>query len=84
MSNFEIPRTRDWAGILIQCNGFNDCNNFSKGSSKPRRHPSNSSEGVMVSLERMLDYRGVGLERFHCTLKISGMITLLEIWKALC
>ena len=22
---------------------------------------------VMVGLERMLDYRGVGLERFHCT-----------------
>ena len=21
----------------------------------------------MVGLERMLDYRGVGLERFHCT-----------------
>ena len=22
---------------------------------------------IMVGLERMLDYRGVGLERFHCT-----------------
>ena len=22
---------------------------------------------IMVVLERMLDYRGVGLERFHCT-----------------
>ena len=22
---------------------------------------------IMVRLERMLDYRGVGLERFHCT-----------------
>ena len=22
---------------------------------------------IMVELERMLDYRGVGLERFHCT-----------------
>ena len=21
---------------------------------------------IMVGLERMLDYRGVGLERFHC------------------
>ena len=21
---------------------------------------------IMVELERMLDYRGVGLERFHC------------------
>ena len=24
---------------------------------------------IMVGLERMLDYRGVGLERFHCTCK---------------
>ena len=23
---------------------------------------------IMVGLERMLDYRGVGLERFHCTI----------------
>ena len=23
---------------------------------------------IMVGLEGMLDYRGVGLERFHCTL----------------
>ena len=22
---------------------------------------------IVVGLERMLDYRGVGLERFHCT-----------------
>ena len=22
---------------------------------------------IMIGLERMLDYRGVGLERFHCT-----------------
>ena len=22
---------------------------------------------IMVGLERMLDYRGVGFERFHCT-----------------
>ena len=22
---------------------------------------------IMVELERMLDYRGVGLERFHCS-----------------
>ena len=22
---------------------------------------------IMVGLERVLDYRGVGLERFHCT-----------------
>ena len=25
----------------------------------------------MVGLERMSDYRGVGLERFHCTIKIN-------------
>ena len=24
---------------------------------------------IMVGLERMLDYRGVGLERFHCFLQ---------------
>ena len=24
---------------------------------------------IMVRLERMLDYRGVGLERFHCTVQ---------------
>ena len=23
---------------------------------------------IMVGLERMLDYRGVGLERFHCNI----------------
>ena len=27
---------------------------------------------IMVRLERMLDYRGVGLERFHCTNLISS------------
>ena len=26
---------------------------------------------IMVGLERMLDYRGVGLERFHC-IYVSG------------
>ena len=25
---------------------------------------------IMVGLGRMLDYRGVGLERFHCMLRI--------------
>ena len=25
---------------------------------------------IMVGLERMLDYRGVGLERFHCTVLV--------------
>ena len=24
---------------------------------------------IMVGIERMLDYRGVGLERFHCSLE---------------
>ena len=26
---------------------------------------------IMVGLERMLDYRGVGLGRFHCTVDAS-------------
>ena len=26
---------------------------------------------IMVGLERILDYRGVGLERFHCILYIG-------------
>ena len=26
---------------------------------------------IMVGLERMLDYRGVGLARFHCTLLLK-------------
>ena len=26
---------------------------------------------IMVGLERMLDYRGVGLERFHCIILCS-------------
>ena len=26
---------------------------------------------IMVGLERMLDYRGVGLERFHCTVTMN-------------
>ena len=29
---------------------------------------------IMVGLERMLDYRGVGLERFHC-IYIIGLIS---------
>ena len=29
---------------------------------------------VMVGLERMLDYRGVGLARFHC------IINLMNCW----
>ena len=28
----------------------------------------------MVGLERMLDYRGVGLEKFHCTWNCTGII----------
>ena len=27
---------------------------------------------IMVGLERMLDYRGVELERFHCTVKYNA------------
>ena len=30
---------------------------------------------IMVGLERMLDYKGVGLARFHCT------CTLYRYWK---
>ena len=28
---------------------------------------------IMVGLERMLDYRGVGLERFHCNNKLDNL-----------
>ena len=28
---------------------------------------------IMVGLERMLDYRGVGLARFHCTYSHVGL-----------
>ena len=34
---------------------------------------------IMVGLERMLDYRGVGLERFHCTRK-----TGIGNWNFIC
>ena len=33
---------------------------------------------VMIGLERMLDYRGVGLGRFHCTLKGTPICTSCE------
>ena len=29
---------------------------------------------IMVGLERMLDYRGVGLERFHCNCESMGRL----------
>ena len=33
---------------------------------------------IMVGLERMLDYRGVGLARFHCTVVLYiGIYTLI-------
>ena len=34
---------------------------------------------IMVGLERMLDYRGVGLERFHCSYKWTppSLLTLV-------
>ena len=35
---------------------------------------------IMVELERMLDYRGVGLERFHCTVKLQLILTLKPVW----
>ena len=31
---------------------------------------------IMVGLERMLDYRGVGLARFHCT-SVPDMYTMM-------
>ena len=35
---------------------------------------------IMVRLERMLDYRGVGLERFQCTNLISsGDILIIQV-----
>ena len=33
---------------------------------------------IMVGLERMLDYRDVGLERFYCTLK-CGRCSILHV-----
>ena len=33
---------------------------------------------IMVGLERMLDYRGVGLERFHCNKYHSQMRQLMH------
>ena len=35
---------------------------------------------IMVGLERMLDYRGVGLERFHCTTNINVFVLSLPSW----
>ena len=32
---------------------------------------------IMVGLERMLDYRGVGLERFHCTYVHTSLFVIL-------
>ena len=31
---------------------------------------------IMVRLERMLDYRGVGLERFHCTCVRASTVSM--------
>ena len=30
---------------------------------------------IMVGLERILDYRGVGLARFHCTCKCGNTLS---------
>ena len=35
---------------------------------------------VMVGLERMLDYRGVGLERFHCTYNVLGVVSRFSLF----
>ena len=37
----------------------------------------------MVGLERMLDYRCVGLERFHCTMLHCTMLFKLKMWDVL-
>ena len=34
---------------------------------------------IMVGLERMLEYRGVGLATFHCTFDLTGLVIFLEI-----
>ena len=34
---------------------------------------------IMVGLERMLDYRGVGLERFHCISLFRGILRYSEL-----
>ena len=39
----------------------------------------------MVGLERMLDYRGVGLARFHCTsMRIGINITIMTFTYIIC
>ena len=36
---------------------------------------------IMLGLERMLDYRGVGLVRLHCSIAIITIITIIrECW----
>ena len=34
---------------------------------------------IMVGLERMLDYRGVGLESFHCTMKLWFIYAVIMV-----
>ena len=34
---------------------------------------------IMVGLERMLDYRGVGLERFHCTMLAVSITSYMDV-----
>ena len=34
---------------------------------------------MMVGLERMLDYRGVGLARFHCNILCAYSFTVLPV-----
>ena len=36
---------------------------------------------IMVGLERMLDYKGVGLVRFHCTYSILSKVFLTVIFQ---
>ena len=34
---------------------------------------------IMVGLERMLDYRGVGLVRFHCTCEARALTLIRQL-----
>ena len=34
---------------------------------------------IMVGLERMLDYRGVGLRRFHCNTDLTLLLRMFRI-----
>ena len=42
---------------------------------------------IMVELVRLLDYRGVGLERFHCTYiptYVHVIVVIPKVFRVLC